>query len=347
MSLFGDARRSLKRVWQRRQPRAVILMYHRVARVAEDPHGLCVSPEHFAEHLQVLVRGFEVIPLREIPSRAREGRLSRRSVAITFDDGYDDSLHTVRPLCDRYEAPATVFVTTGYLDGGREFWWDELEALTLGREVTAARELRVPLAGEVMNWPAGAQMRAIYETLHARLRPATREVRDRALATLAEWRGVTRAVRADHRPLTENECRRLSQSRFVEVQSHTVDHLWLAAHPAAVQAAQLRESRRRLEELTGRSITALAYPYGFRDAVAPATLALSREAGYSAACATVRGQVVRTTDPLWLPRHVPGDVDGEELKRRLNGFFDDFATPHPPRGGEAPIAAETAPKESM
>ena len=79
--------------------------------------------------------------------------------------------------------------------------------------------------------------------------------------------------------------------------------------------------------------------------MAPGTLALAREAGYSAACATVRGQVVRGADPLWLPRHVPGDVEGEELVRRLNGFFDDFAMPHPPRGGAAQRARPEAERQ--
>jgi peptidoglycan/xylan/chitin deacetylase (PgdA/CDA1 family) len=102
MRWFNGPRRAVKRMWQRRQPRAVILMYHRVAQAAEDPHGLCVSPAHFAQHLQVLQRDFDIVRLGEIPSRAREGRLSRRSVAITFDDGYADSLHG-SPLCDRYQ----------------------------------------------------------------------------------------------------------------------------------------------------------------------------------------------------------------------------------------------------
>jgi peptidoglycan/xylan/chitin deacetylase (PgdA/CDA1 family) len=190
-------------------------------------------------------------------------------------------------------------------------------------------------------------MRSIYDACYARLRPATHAVRERALAVLTEWQSVSRAVRSDHRPLTEDECRRLAQGDFVDVQSHTVNHLWLAAQPAEVQAAELGESRSRLEHVTGRPITALAYPYGFRDAVAPATLTLAREAGYAAACATVRGQVGRTTDPLWLPRHVPGDVDGDELAQRLEGFFDDFAMPHPPRGGAAQRAAQAAPKESL
>jgi peptidoglycan/xylan/chitin deacetylase (PgdA/CDA1 family) len=335
VSSLSRPRRFLKRWWQRRQPRAVILMYHRVAEVAEDSHGLCVWPEHFLDHLRVLSRDFDVFPLREVPTRAREGRLPRRGVVITFDDGYADNLSTVRPLCEKFGVPATVFVTTGYLDGGREFWWDELEALTLGRGAAAARALEVELEGERLNWAGGEPVRSIYNTLHARLRPATADVRERTLTALAGWQKVARTVRPDHRPLTESECRQLAESSLVDVQSHTVNHLWLAAHPVSVQAYELRESRRRLELITGRAITCLAYPYGFRDAVAPGTLALAREAGYSAACATVRGQVGRATDPFWLPRHVPGDVDGDELSARLNAFFDDFAAPHPPRGGVA------------
>ena len=45
-------------------------------------------------------------------------------------------------------------------------------------------------------------------------------------------------MRADHRPLTEDECRRLAQGPFVDVQSHTVNHLWLAAHPAVERRAR-------------------------------------------------------------------------------------------------------------
>ncbi|MCX6025351.1 MAG: polysaccharide deacetylase family protein [Chloroflexi bacterium] len=280
-----------------------------------------------------------------MPARLREGRLPRRAVVITFDDGYADSLSAMRPLCERFDIPATVFVTAGYLDGQREFWWDDLEAQTLGRGVTAMRDLELEVNGERLMWPAGTSLRAIYDALHVRLRPSTAETRDQVLNDLAHWQGARRGVREDHRPLTESECHQLAASRRVDVQSHTVHHLWLAAHPAPVQAYELRESRRRLAEITGRPITALAYPYGFRDAVAPGTLALAREAGYSAACATVRGQVVRAADPLWLPRYVPGDVDGEGLLCRLNGFFDDFAAPHPPRGGAVRDTREVNAKE--
>jgi peptidoglycan/xylan/chitin deacetylase (PgdA/CDA1 family) len=220
-----------------------------------------------------------------------------------------------------------------------------LEAQTLGRGATAARDLEIEVNGDRLMWPVGSPLRAVYDALHLRLRPSTAETRERVLNDLANQQGSHRGVRQDHRPLTESECRQLAASQRVDVQSHTINHLWLAAHPGDVQAYELRESRRLLEEITGQPITALAYPYGFRDAVGPGTLALARQAGYSAACATVRGQVMRAADLLWLPRYVPGDVGGEELLRRLEGFFNDFAAPHPPRGGSARGASELKAKE--
>ena len=59
------------------------------------------------------------------------GDVPSAGVVVTFDDGYADNFHNAKPLLERYEIPATVFVTTGYLQDQREFWWDELERILL------------------------------------------------------------------------------------------------------------------------------------------------------------------------------------------------------------------------
>src|SRR5690606_36408110 len=124
--------RTLTRWWGRRfRPQALILLYHRVTTLENDPWSLAVTPEHFAEHMEVLRRYTYPLPLRDLVQRVRTGRFPEGSVAITFDDGYRDNLYAAKPLLERHEIPATVFIATGYTGREREFWWDELEALLL------------------------------------------------------------------------------------------------------------------------------------------------------------------------------------------------------------------------
>ena len=69
--------------------------------------------------------------LREMFRALRENNLPRRAVAVTFDDGYADSLYKAKPLLERYNIPATVYVCSGCVDTSRKFVHDTLEPLFL------------------------------------------------------------------------------------------------------------------------------------------------------------------------------------------------------------------------
>src|SRR5262249_43149366 len=119
------------RIRKRFQNGGAILLYHRVTRLDRDPQLLAVSPEHFAEHLDVLRRKANVVPLNKFRG---EPRLPSRAIAITFDDGYADNFVEAKPILERKEVPATVFVVSGFLGSAREFWWDELDRILLQPE---------------------------------------------------------------------------------------------------------------------------------------------------------------------------------------------------------------------
>ena len=101
----------------------MILMYHGVADVAEDPNHLCVTPTRFAEQMTWLKEhGLRGVGIGTLVDAMRAGR-QRGLVGITFDDGYVNVLEAALPVLLRHGFTASMFIISGRLGGLNE--WDE------------------------------------------------------------------------------------------------------------------------------------------------------------------------------------------------------------------------------
>jgi peptidoglycan/xylan/chitin deacetylase (PgdA/CDA1 family) len=124
VSTLGRNRRtgaSMSRLGLGRLP--MILMYHSVADVGEDPSHLSVAPSLFAEQMATLQRlGLRGVSISTLVDAMRSGpRRARRLVGITFDDGYLNVLESAAPELKRRGFTATVFVIAGRLGGTNEW----------------------------------------------------------------------------------------------------------------------------------------------------------------------------------------------------------------------------------
>ena len=339
-------RGALRRLSRRRRSGgcALILAYHRVGeRLPSDPHALRVTPSSFSEQLTVLRRRWMPLRLEEIVSALHVGDLPPHAVVVTFDDGYADNLECATPLLERYDVPATVFITTGYLGGRREFWWDELERILL-HSASLPATLTLTIGGRTRRWRVGSlrdgdarppcaepwnvEMRhaptarhALYRALHPQLRPLEDTQRQAVLEQLRRWSGIDAGVRPTHRPLSVEELVRLAAGGRVDIGAHTVTHPVLAALPVAAQQREIQASKEQLEFLLGAPVNSFAYPYGSSQDYAQRTVALVRAAGFASACANIPEPVWQGSDPYQLPRFLVRDWDGEEFSRRLRAWF--------------------------
>ncbi len=101
----------------------MILMYHGVADVAEDPNQLCVTPSRFAGQMAALQRlGLRGVAIGTLVDAMRAGQ-ARGLVGITFDDGYVNVLEAALPELKRRGFTASVFIISDRLGGSNE--WDE------------------------------------------------------------------------------------------------------------------------------------------------------------------------------------------------------------------------------
>ena len=88
-----------------------ILGYHRVG-ISKRDHVPTVSREAFERQLAFLARHhYHVLGLQDVVDRLDQRQpMSRRSVVITFDDGYEQTYTVAWPLLKQFGFPATVFV---------------------------------------------------------------------------------------------------------------------------------------------------------------------------------------------------------------------------------------------
>ncbi|MBI4169891.1 MAG: polysaccharide deacetylase family protein [Acidobacteria bacterium] len=134
-----------------------ILMYHQVGPPVDGmpPRRDCVSPRGFERQVRaILDAGYRVVTLSDLIRTLESGALAdlRRSVVLTFDDGYRGQFAFAYPVLLRYRLPSTFFVTTGLV--GKTAFYPHLAIGT----VPARRGASPPLAWLPLSWDEVKEM---------------------------------------------------------------------------------------------------------------------------------------------------------------------------------------------
>jgi len=303
---------------------ALILGYHRISSSRGNLDDVCVSPENFAEHLHELRKHAHPLRLSDLVQHLKNGSLPDKSVAVTFDDGYVDNLFAAKPLLEKYEIPATVFICTGYM--GKEFWWDELERLVLDSHADLC-SLHLQAGGKQFAWyetdanleAAQPALRHVFcHALYRFLLSLDIEEQDHALELIRSWSEVSSSEISIRRAMSENELLRLVDGGLIEPGAHTRHHPMLPQLSLERQREEIQSSKQDLERLLNKKIAGFAYPNGRATAHAKQLL---QEMGFTYACTSLHDVVRAGSDVYELTRFWQQDVDGDRFVKRLNKWL--------------------------
>lgn len=321
----------------------LILLYHRVAHVDPDPWSLAVKPAHFAEHLEILRRACVPLTIEQLAEAMERGSVPHRAAVITFDDGYADNLHAARPLLERHDVPATVFIATGTLGSEREFWWDELEKVFLEPGVLPGA-LRLEIRGRMHEWDLGDA--AVYTSASAAdhhswtawqkppsarhrtflmlrnlLQPLDNDEQYHILDQLLRWANVSSLARSTYRILSQGEVAELGRDSLIEIGAHTISHPVLSRLSLGEQEREIRGSKASLEDIIGRPVRSFAYPFGGRKEYDETSIQTVRNAHLTSACTSFDGAVTRYTSRYQMPRVYMEDMDGDRFNQLLSRWL--------------------------
>lgn len=129
---------------------AIILLYHRVDNVKNDPHLLSVSKENFYQQIKFLSKNYKLVTMSKLIELKR-GKISlSKYVAITFDDGYVDNFLNALPVLKEFNVSATIFVVAGQIDSQEPYYWEKgIDKSDIGRAATADELVQMVSSGLV------------------------------------------------------------------------------------------------------------------------------------------------------------------------------------------------------
>lgn len=279
-------------------------------------HGICMN-DHlrynstfikagtFESQLRLYKKYFNIISLDDFYQQKFSAE--KYNLCLTFDDGFANNHKYVLPLLNKYEIPATFFVTA-VGDAGYDVLWNDIMNIAFkhgpANLVFREEEFTKQKDGRYISKKTGRQFVDL--------------LRSEGFEGKAEILHLLNPLKHKADPdywlqMTPWEINDLSVSKWVNIGSHGYYHNDLAKIPIASAREEMIKSKQWLENLTGKEIKALAFPYG---SYSKNLVEEAQKIGYSQLLAT---------ENLF-----PGDANNEFLRERLtiNPFISNINQLH-------------------
>ena len=281
--------------------RLSVLIFHRVLPRPDPIFPNEVDATKFDQMMGWVKNWFNVLPLDEAVRRLTTSTLPARAAAITFDDGYADNHAVALPILQRHGLTCTVFVATGFLDGGR--MWND----TVIESVRACPLNMLDLSSDGLgNHPIASdeQKREAIGAIIGQIKYLPVDRRAELTARIAHF---AQASPPDDLMMTSAQVRDMFRAGM-QIGAHTVSHPILARLELNLARKEIADSKMQLEELLGKRVGLFAYPNGKPGTdYLPEHASLAREMGFDAAVSTAWGTSDRSSDRFQLPRFTPWD----------------------------------------
>ena len=289
--------------------RLSILIFHRVLPEPDPIYPDEIHVRRFYEVCGWLKSWFNVLPLDAAVAHLKDGTLPARAACITFDDGYADNHDVALPILQRHGLPATFFIATGFLDGGR--MWNDTVIESVGHTMATTLDL-----GELGRFAVGtpAEKAAAIGAIIGKIKYLPVAERLDAAQRIASAAHVNPP---NNLMMTSLQVKAMRQAGM-QIGAHTVSHPILARLSNELARAEIKGSKDFLEHLLGERVGLFAYPNGKPgEDYVPASVDVVRSLGFDAAVSTQWGAFRAGDDPFQIKRFTPWDQTRLRFGARL------------------------------
>ncbi|MFL1465513.1 polysaccharide deacetylase family protein [Marinobacter sp. HN1S83] len=288
-----------------------ILMYHRIT---EDPEGEGIPVEQFKRQVEIIKKHFNPLTLRELMTAHEEGRVPKHAVCVTFDDGYADFAELAFPILKRAGVPATLFVTTGFVNGDLWLWPDEIRYIV---NKTKVKNIKIDGMHEEIN--VQAEKHKAWQVISDYCLSISNSEKLDFIKRMYRIFDVKRPnnLPNEYKSITWDKIKEL-QSDGLNVESHSVSHPILTKLDQGGVNAELSNSKAILEKNLGEDVKIFCYPNGQLSDFNEDIKRWLVKCGYTYGV-TAFSSISPIKDPLEIGRY-PANNSAEEFEKTIFGI---------------------------
>jgi peptidoglycan/xylan/chitin deacetylase (PgdA/CDA1 family) len=301
---------------------AIVLLYHRVIELDPDPQLLAVSPDNFDAHLAYLKKKYTILSVAELEDLLeKKKKIPKKSVALTFDDGYADNYKEALPILEKYNVQALFYICTGNLNTNKEFWWDEIERILL-ISATLPDTLNLVMQNELKIFNTGSLIsrKQVYEQLLPELRILNVQTRNEIITQLRLWSN-NNVPRESNRSLSFKELQILANSENAVIGAHTHNHPSLASVSHDEQIRDVEKSKNVIKEIIGVDTKHFSFPFGTINDFSNDTIEICQSLGFEIIAANIPKVLDNKSNKLRYPRFLVRNWNERVFAERMEEFF--------------------------
>ena len=291
-----------------------ILVYHRVLNRSDYLRPGVPTVKEFSWQMELLAKNFSPLSLPDAIDRLRNGELPPRAVCVTFDDGYADNLELALPELQRWKVPATIYIATHYLNGGR-MWNDSI--IEFIRTYRKESLLLNSVSDQPLAMNSHKERLASAQKLISFAKYLDQESRHDFSEQLVQKSARESNSLPNHLMLSNRQVVEL-HNRGVTIGAHTVTHPILLEIPDETSRSEISEGRAQLEDIIQSPVAHFAYPNGIRGRdFSDRHEEMIKDLGFSSAVTTHRGASNKKIRLTAMPRFTPWDKEPHRFALRL------------------------------
>ena len=264
-----------------------IIAYHRICDTDayNDKELVSANCEQFELQVKHIKENYNAITFAQLIDSIDSGKkLPRNSIIITFDDGFADNYHNAFKILKRHQVPATIFISTGYIDQADTFWFNWLSRVV---KLNVGKKFTIDDVNYVIEENQEKQEELLVTLLALNKNRANKD-RLALLESLKKQLDFNDECDELAAPMTWDEVREMSKGG-VEFGSHTVSHPILSQLTDEELHVEIVESKQKLEKELGIPIQTISYPEGMEYAYNQKVIDKVVEAGYEMGASYIPG----------------------------------------------------------